>query len=67
MARYPDECSVFDVDGEHYEARPAVNAYDDILGWLIATADGEFYHIDPSKDKPLTRAARELLAWSRQK
>jgi hypothetical protein len=68
--KYPEDCPVFDIDGQHVESRPICHPHDD---------DGVCYRLTPIDDegyatwmrgeecmRPLTRAARELLAWSRQ-
>jgi hypothetical protein len=65
-AKYPAECPVFELDGEHIEVRP--NCFSTWMLMRVYNGDIPFVfrrdHL--LKAKPLTRAARELLAWSRQ-
>lgn len=72
MAKYPDEAPVFRMLGKDYEVRPCMSKLDDVAyGLLMAVkSDGEgfVWSVDFPLyfDRPLTRAARELLAWVRQ-
>lgn len=70
MAKYPDECPVFDIEGEHREMRPVWwHCGNGIAGdreIVFVNADGNNGWFPTKTPKPLTRAARELLAWSRQ-
>lgn len=70
--RYPDECPVFEIDGEHFEIRPGCFG-DGLLNGCITAVDNQFDGVasrpelfDEFKGRPLTPAARELLAWVRQ-
>jgi hypothetical protein len=68
--RYPSELPVFRINGCDYEVRPCVSFDDVTHGGLVAIVGS--WKIVWSIDFPLafrnprTRAARELLAWSRQ-
>lgn len=75
MKKYPDELPVFECDGVHYEVRPYMFSTSNILvgcfsWWLSAvvndTGDGRALEAF-GYARPLTRAARELLVWSRQR
>jgi len=72
MAKYPDEAPVFEIDGEHHECRPGMME-NGALNGCITAVDQNFngcasrpYLYEDFPGKPLTRAARELLAWVRQ-
>jgi hypothetical protein len=72
MSEYPDECPAFRINGKDYEVRPGVAFSEECFGGLIAvnSATGEvtLWQVDyfPEAFEPLTPAALELLAWSRQ-
>lgn len=72
-AKYPQECPVFDIDGQHYEMRPLFVGLRDSHEWVeirgiapVTYLGCSTYVPGEQRAKPLTRAARELLAWSRQ-
>jgi hypothetical protein len=62
--KYPEDCPVFIFEGRVVTLRPACFDDGETLLFLADEIDG---WIHPSAHVvPLTRAARELLAWSRQ-
>jgi hypothetical protein len=62
--KYPEECPVFEYGEDIVELRPACFEDGETRGFL-AFQNGSWIH--PCNEVvPLTRAARELLAWSRQ-
>jgi hypothetical protein len=65
--KYPDECPVFEWNGDHYEGRPCSwMAYGciTIIQWTTGPDNGPVVGSDELT--PLTRAAREMLKWSCQ-
>jgi hypothetical protein len=63
--KYPDECPVFDVDGMHLVATPSLFV-DGYIMIPTRDVDNTVYRQLTGGLKPLTRAARELVRWSRQ-
>jgi hypothetical protein len=68
-AKYPAECPVFSFEGEDVALRPLMGLPNDCVDGKLTVDD--FCNMTESgplsrKAKPLTRAARELLRWSRQ-
>lgn len=63
--KYPDECPVFELDGEHYEVMPSFSVH----GFLWAVdCNGHASRLIRAMDhraKPLTDAARELVEWAK--
>jgi len=72
--KYPEECPVFRINGIDREASPSFAIDGSLRGSLVFVHDEDrhgLYLYGPSvleqnPAQPLTRAARELLAWSRQ-
>lgn len=74
--QYPDECPVFEVNGEHVEIRPGMinypedNPVGELTSYLLAfTGPGipsYCWTYSVLDAKPLTKSARQLYWWARQ-
>jgi len=65
-AKYPDEVPVFEIDGGHWLMRPLGTALPFRAITVVTDTDSVFCLDSDDRAKPLTRAARELLRWSRK-